>query len=85
MLRMLVPLLVITACKDDPGPPCDQVVDHMHEVMKQGPTGHPDMAQQNSRKTDIEFCQTKKFSKQMRECLLAAKDIAGIADCQKLR
>ena len=83
MTRFL--LLVLVACRDDPGPPCDKVVDHMNEVMKQQmPAGHDGM-QANSRKTDIQFCEDKKFSKQMRQCLLAAKDIAGIAECQKLR
>ena len=82
-MRWLV--LLFVACKSDPGPPCDKVVDHMNEVMKQNmPSGHDGM-QTNSRKTDIEFCEQKKFSKDMRECLLAAKDIQGIADCQKLR
>ena len=76
-------LVLVVGCKDDPGPPCDKVVDHMAEVMKQGMTGHDEL-QVGNRKTGIAFCEQKKFSKEARQCLLAAKDVAGIAACQKL-
>jgi hypothetical protein len=84
MTRLLVLALLVVGCKhDDPGPPCAQVVDHMLGIMKQGLTGH-DALQLGNRKTMIDHCERKNFSKEARLCLVGATDLAGIASCQKL-
>lgn len=86
MRFMLLALLVAAAgCskkeKADPGPPCDQVVDHMLVVMKQGLTGHDDLALGN-KKQMVEQCESRKLSAKERRCLLEAKDLAGLASCR---
>jgi hypothetical protein len=83
MSRLLAVALLVASCKDDPGPACDKVVDHMAEVTKSMMTGH-DQVQIKTRALDIQFCEHKQFSKAARECLVGAKDVAGIAACQKL-
>ena len=84
MSRLALLVLLAASChKDDPGPPCDKVVDHMAEVTKSMMTGH-DQVEVKTRFLDIQFCEKKQFSKQLRECLFAAKDVAGIAACNKL-
>ncbi len=83
MSRLLALGLLIAAChKDDPGPPCDKVMDHMAEITKSVMTGH-DAVQIKTRTMDIQFCEQKKFSKQLRECLFAAKDVSDVAHCNQ--
>jgi hypothetical protein len=83
MTRLVVALLLVAACKkDDPGPPCPQVQDHVLELMKQGLTGH-DAVQLGNRKQMIDLCEQRPFSKETRTCLLAAKDLDGLARCQQ--
>jgi hypothetical protein len=83
MRRFLVGILFAACKKDDPGPPCAQVVDHILDVSKQGLTGHGTLELGN-RKLMIEHCETRKLSADARRCIVAAKDLAGLAECNKL-
>lgn len=84
-LALLVAVVAAAACnKDDPPPSCAQVVDHMSQVTKIGLMNMHSGAQRNTRDLDIQFCEQKNFSRQARECLIAAKDIDGIAKCHAL-
>lgn len=69
------------AAKEDPGPPCDKVVDHMLVVMKQGLTGHGDLEMANKQQM-VDQCESRKLSAAERTCMLAAKDLAGLAACR---
>ncbi len=87
-MRTLLPaalvFVLIGACKkDDPGPPCDQVVDHMLEVTKQVMVGHDGMNGMGDRKAMIETCEQRHFTKEERTCLFAAKTLDGFAACRK--
>lgn len=90
MRAVLLALVALTclACKkdpqpakEDPGPPCDKVVDHMLVVMKQGLTGHGDLEMANKQQM-IDQCESRKLSAAERNCMLAAKDLAGLAACR---
>jgi hypothetical protein len=90
MPRVLLLALVLSwlaACpqhesKLDQGPPCEQVVDHMLVVMKQGLTGHDDV-QLGNRKQMIEHCQARNMSSAHRKCLAAATRLEDLSTCQK--
>jgi hypothetical protein len=76
-------LLVVAACHKDPGPPCPQVVDHMLDVMKTGLAGHGSL-QLGNRKLMIEHCEKAGFTAAARSCIVAAKDMNGLAQCKDL-
>ena len=77
-------LLVLVACnKDNPGPSCTQVVDHVLEVTKQALPGHESLGALGDRKASIDQCEARKLPKQTRECLLAAKSLDGFGECYK--
>ena len=80
MLRFTL-LLALVACKEDKGPSCPQVVDHMLEVTKQQLPGHDSQAL-GDRKQMIDECEKRKLSPAMRKCLMAAKTFAGLAECR---
>lgn len=77
-------LVLLAACSkkkaEDPGPTCDQVVDHMLAVMKAGLTGHGNVEMGN-RKQMVDQCVSRKLSKEQRTCMLAAKDLVGLSNC----
>jgi hypothetical protein len=79
-------LLLATACskQEEPGPPCDRVVDHLLEVTKQSLLGHESMAT-DLKKQMVQQCVDRNYSKQTRECLLAAKDVAALTACNRER
>jgi hypothetical protein len=79
-------LLLTASCqkREDPGPPCDKVVDHLLEITKQALLGHEAMTT-DLRKQMVQQCVDRKYSKQVRECLLAAKDTAELATCNRER
>jgi hypothetical protein len=80
-------LLLAASCQkhEDPGgPPCDQVVDHLLEVTKQSLLGH-EALNVDLKKQMVQQCVDRKYSKQARECLLAAKDTADLAICNRER
>jgi hypothetical protein len=84
-MRFLLALaLVLVACnKDDPGPSCAQVVDHVLEVTKQALPGHETVGALGDRKSSIDQCEARKLPKQTRQCLLAAKTLDGFGECYK--
>jgi hypothetical protein len=65
--------------KADRGPTCEQVTDHLLELMK-APAGHEGMNLGN-RKQMLESCEKKDPSKETRLCLMAAKDMTAMANC----
>lgn len=75
--------MLIVGCggKVDEGPTCTQVTDHMLDVTKQQLVGHGDM-ELGQRGAMIAQCEQRKMSGEQRRCLMAAKDIPGIAACR---
>jgi hypothetical protein len=67
-----VALLILVACQGAPEPTCTQVADHMLAITKGG-----------DRAAAISGCEDRRLSKQARLCLLAAKSVADLADCQR--
>jgi hypothetical protein len=82
-VAVLAALAALAACKDDPGPSCAQVTDHMLEVTKQMLAGHDGMGQLGDRKAMIAQCEQRNLTKQVRQCLMTAKDLDGFAACRK--
>jgi len=79
----ILALFAFAACsKNDPGPTCDQVVDHMLEITKQVMLGHDSM-DATIRKQALAQCQQRKLSKQARECIMAAKDSTSLVACYR--
>jgi len=81
MLRVALVAVLLAAChQDDPGPPCDQVVDHFIQVTRHGPPlgGTRALA---SRDTMITVCKQRHYDATTRRCLLAARDAAALARC----
>ena len=76
-------LLLVVACqkKADTGPPCDQVVDHMLDITKQVLVGHESMTK-SMRAQAIAQCEQRNMPKEMRECILAAKDTEALSTCR---
>jgi hypothetical protein len=76
--------LLVVACqkREDPGPPCDRVVDHMLELTKQALVGHEAMTKDLKRQM-VQQCEQRHYSKEAKECLLAATDPAGLAACNR--
>ncbi len=85
MRTLLLALLLVACKKDDPGPPCDKVVDHMLEVTKQVLSGHEGMMGLGDRKAMVQQCTQRNYTKQERQCLMQAKDLDGFADCRKTK
>jgi hypothetical protein len=81
---ILAAALVLVGCsnnKDDPGPSCAQVTDHLFEVTKLAYPGHGDMAMGN-RKVEIAACEKRAIPAAERRCIMAAPDMAGVAKCR---
>jgi hypothetical protein len=82
MTRLVLAAALLMACKQkDPGPPCDQVVDHMLELTKQMMPGH-DQDSLGSREQLIKDCKSRKMSAATRRCLLDAKSFNDLATCR---
>jgi len=79
--RCLVLVIALAAGCGKKAPECEAVVDHLMTVLKQGLTGHDGM-QLASRKGLIDTCEGKHYSDDMRNCLMATKDLQGMSDCQ---
>ncbi len=77
----LVAALLVACSKADSGPPCDQVVDHMLDLMKQMMPGH-DQDSLGNRKQLIDECKSRKMSAATRRCLLDAKTFNDLATCR---
>ena len=68
---------------EDPGPPCSKVADHVNEIAQQAYPGHTDMMPKNSRKAYIASCEQRKLTAKQRRCMLEAKNMDGLAECQR--
>ncbi len=82
MRAVLIAALLVACQKEDPGPPCDKVVDHMLDVTKQQLPGHEGMTMTGERKAMIRQCEQRKYTAQERKCLLEAKGLDGFAACR---
>jgi hypothetical protein len=80
-LVLLAALLVAACKKGDSGPSCEQVVDHMMELMKQAMPGH-DQESLGNRKVLVDQCKQRKYPAKVRTCLYAAKSFNELADCR---
>jgi hypothetical protein len=81
MSRWIALVLVVAACKDNPGPSCGQIADHMIVVMKQLP-GHEDQ-QLADRNQMIAQCEKRDYPRTVRKCLVAAKTLDDLSICQR--
>lgn len=84
-MRATLFVVALLACgsskkKEDPGPTCSQVVDHMLEIMKGGLTGHGNVEMGN-RQQMLDQCESRKLTPTQRKCMLAANNIATLANC----
>jgi hypothetical protein len=73
--------LSLVACSKPSGPTCEQITDHLLEIMK-APGGHEGMGLGvGNRKQMIDSCEKRDPSKEARQCLMAAKDVTQMANC----
>jgi hypothetical protein len=81
MSRAVLLAVLLVACKEDKGPPCPQIVDHMLEITKQQMPGHdPDSL--GDKRSMIAECEKRKMAPSMRKCLMAAKTLAALSECR---
>ncbi len=83
-MRTIILLVILVGCggKKDPGPTCEQVVDHMLEVTKQQLIGHETANLNSQKKAMVAQCESRNMSDEMRTCLMGTKTIADIAKCR---
>jgi hypothetical protein len=84
-MRLAFALVVaLAACggkKEDPGPSCEQLTDHLLGLMNQSvPPGHGNM-QMGNHKQMVHTCVEHKYTASVRTCILAAKTIPDAAAC----
>ncbi len=77
--RSLSIAVLVVACSKPDGPTCEQVTDHLMELMK-APAGHDGM-QLGDRPQMLAGCQKRNPSQETRQCLMAAKDMSAMANC----
>ncbi|NVB76913.1 MAG: hypothetical protein HOV81_00830 [Kofleriaceae bacterium] len=82
MRRFILLAALLVACKEDKGPSCAVVVDHMLDVTKQAMPGH-DPGALGDRKAMIAQCEKRNMPAKMRKCLMAATSLAGFGECQE--
>lgn len=63
-------------------PTCAELTTKISELTKIAYPGHGEMEMGNS-KRDIAICEEKNPSPKERKCIMAAKDVPGIAACRK--
>ena len=66
--------------KEDPGPSCKEVTDHVYEVTRKAYPGHGDMMMGNP-KADVARCEARKMSGAQRRCMLQAQSVEALAQC----
>lgn len=81
MRRLILLAAFLVGCKEDKGPPCEQVVEHMLEVTKQAMPGH-DPGALGDRKAMVDQCEKRNMPSKLRKCLMSATSMAGFAECQ---
>lgn len=77
-------VLALAACgsKKDPGPTCEQVVDHMLSVTKTQLPGHEMTNLGNQKKAMVAQCEARNMDNDVRTCLMGATTISEIAKCR---
>ncbi|HUJ63714.1 MAG TPA: hypothetical protein VLX92_34680 [Kofleriaceae bacterium] len=82
MRWIAVAALVVCACgksSSESGPTCEQVVDHMLDVMKAGRPGAAPIAQRDAA---VAGCKQQSFPIEQRRCILAAHDVLALSKCR---
>jgi hypothetical protein len=82
MKRLVFALALLGCNKGDSGPTCAQVTDHMLEVTKQQLTGHGNLELGN-RKQMIDVCEQRHLTAEQKRCIMSAKTLPALGDCQK--
>jgi hypothetical protein len=78
----LVPALAAGCSKkEDPGPPCGQVADHVTEVVAKAYPGHADMMPKGARKQWVASCESRKLTAKQRRCMMDAQTPDALAAC----
>lgn len=66
--------------KDDPGPSCEQLTDHLLSIMTGTVPGHAGMAMA-PRQLMIQRCDEKHYAPQVRTCMMAATTMTAAGAC----
>ncbi len=85
-MRWLFLFVVVAGCSkqaEKKAPTCAEVTDHVLSVVQIAYPGHGDMGGRGNRDLEIQQCEARKVSAKERRCIVAAKDMAGIAACRK--
>jgi hypothetical protein len=82
MRWLLVVGIVLAGCskKQDAGPSCAEITDHVHAVFHKE---HPGHANAMNRANDIQQCAQRKLSAEERRCVLAAQTLEAIGKCRE--
>jgi hypothetical protein len=80
-MRYLLLAALLVACKEDPGPSCEKISDHMLEVTKQAMPGH-DPSYLGDRKAMIAQCEKRNLTREVRNCLMKATTLPELGACQ---
>ena len=67
--------------KDDPGPPCTKVAEHVNDVVSKAMPGHGEMMPPSSRKAWVASCEARKLTGKQRSCMMAAQTPDELAAC----
>jgi hypothetical protein len=65
----------------DPGPPCEQIADHVGEVARKIYPGHGDMMPGGNRQAYVDSCKARKYTAEVRRCMLKAQSMEALAAC----
>lgn len=83
MTRLVLLAALLFACskkKENPGPPCDQVVDKMLLLTQQMIPGHAP-GSLGDRDQMIEQCKQRNMSAKVRSCIVAAQNLDDLSKC----
>jgi len=79
---MWIPIVLALGCgKDDAGPPCTKIADHVAEVTQKAYPGHADMMPPDYRKSYAAGCERHKLTAKQRRCMMEAQSMEGFAAC----
>ena len=82
ILGVIGVVAALAACgsKEDPGPSCEALTDHLLAVMNASVAGHGGMQLAN-RKLMVQRCDEKHYDAKARRCMLAATTMAAAGAC----
>jgi hypothetical protein len=80
---MWIALVLALGCgkKDDAGPSCVQVADHVNEIATKAYPGHGEMMPAGSRKNYVAGCEARKLTGKQRRCMVEAQSMEALAAC----